>query len=115
MAAYFSGLSKHDQVLFLLNAAFELTLGARGSYRGVDLPAGATTKLAAFNEVQHQALSMARHVLAGSQARYPDETFFEILLEKASVGGCEGELVSALESAKSDLQRAKSQASDNDS
>lgn len=102
---YFSHLGKQDRVVFLLSVAFELTIGARGYYRGQEPSGAACVKLAAFNEIQHQVASMARHVLARSAARYPDDVFFEILLEKASAGGCEAELLASLENARSAAQR----------
>src|SRR5437773_2302527 len=81
------------RVLSLL--AHNLTICARAAYLpevGDDL---ARKRLHALNEVLHAVTGQLMHMVSGDANRYPDDVFMDILLEKAQMGHCEGDLLQA--------------------
>lgn len=83
------------RVLSLL--AHNLTICARSAYLPEVNDDLARKKLRGLNELLHVVTGQLMHMVSEDAERYPDDVFMDILVEKAQVGQCEGDLVQAFE------------------
>ena len=80
----FTMLSLQRKVAFLISISYELTVWMR---ENVDESYSAESRirhLLGANELQHHLSIEARHHLNNDLRRYPDETLFDMLIEKAT-------------------------------
>jgi hypothetical protein len=87
--ATLAGLDKPTQVETLLRFASNLTVAAREAYSDGTYEVRQPTMLRDFNEIMHQVLQHARHVLVEESKRYPDDVLDAIILELAARSGLE--------------------------
>lgn len=80
----FCSLPARGQARFLARLLHECTMWARSQYPEIlSEPAGAVDELKRFNELSHVVSAQLRAILEGNGARYPDDVFFDILIEQA--------------------------------
>jgi hypothetical protein len=84
-----SSLDKLSQVEALLRFATNLTVAAREAYSDGTYEVRQPERLRDINEIMHQVLQHARHVLMDELNRYPDEVLDSIILERATRSGLE--------------------------
>jgi hypothetical protein len=77
------------QVEILLRFATNLTVAAREAYGDGTYEVREPERLRDMNEIMHQVLQHARHVLMDELKRYPDEVLDSIILERAARSGLE--------------------------
>jgi len=92
---YFSAIPAKQKMYFLALLAHDITVCARGSYPGEVQEEEVIKKLCALNEIQHNVTGQLVHMLANDNRSYPDETFIDIIFEKARDGDCEEDLIAA--------------------
>ena len=92
----FSGLSTNRKIYLLIWLAHNITVSARMYYDEQPSLSKNMSKLRIFNEILHTISSQIGHMLSKSD-RYPDETFIDIIFEKARIGKCEKALIWAFE------------------
>lgn len=92
---YFSALRVKEKIYFLSLLAHDITVSARGAYPGGTQTEEVIKKLCTMNEIEHNVTGQLVAMLANEDRRYPDETFIDILFEKARDGDCEEDLIAA--------------------
>ena len=76
--------SEEQQLRILCRLSFYLTIGAR-TYYSVDTQLdNALNAMEIFNELQHSITGQILQLLDGSNKRYPDDVFINILVETSS-------------------------------
>ena len=105
----FVSLAEDRKKLVLASLAHQLTIYARDTYVADSDLGGRFLRLRAFNEIQHQVTSQLHGKLIGAKT-YPDDVLMDIVFEVAQRGGCERDLLGALDWAL-ERQRPASQRS----
>ncbi|MCY7376562.1 MAG: hypothetical protein LH472_11410 [Pyrinomonadaceae bacterium] len=77
----FSDLSNNEQADFLARLAWELTVAARETYEVGTDDLTNPKMMRSINEVQHRLLSQLSAMLRKDENRYPDEVFWQIILD----------------------------------
>lgn len=80
----YCSLPAQDQARFLARLLHESTMWARSRYLEIrpEDPAEIVNKLKGFNEFSHIVAAQLRAILEDNEARYPDDVFFNILVEQ---------------------------------
>lgn len=86
-------LGHEQQVKWMLDLGYQLTVAARGGYPVQERP-GNITHLVAFNEMQHQVYGRIHHLGRGEE--WTLESFLDGLMERAENYGVEGDFGFAL-------------------
>jgi hypothetical protein len=95
--AAFLSMSPNRKVRVLSLLAHNLTICARSANLPEVNDDLARRKFRGLNEVLHVVTGQLMHMVLEDAKRYPDDVFMDILVEKAQMGQCEGELVQAFE------------------
>ena|SRR5688572_21134597 len=95
-------LDKLSQIEILLRFATNLTVAAREAYKHGTDEVRQPERLRDMNEIMHQVLQHASHVLMDELKRYPDEVLDSIILEHAARSGLEKDVDWAWRSATKD-------------
>jgi hypothetical protein len=93
----FLSMSPNRKMRVLSLLAHNLTICARSAYLPEVNDDLARKKLCGLNELLHVVTSQLMHMVSEDTKRYPDDVFMDILIEKAQMGQCEGDLVRAFE------------------
>jgi hypothetical protein len=90
----FCGLQSEEQALFLAILLHKSTMWARSRYPEInpDEPSQVVSKLKGFNEFSHCVSAQLRAILENNKKRYPDDVFFNILVEQSCLTGCHVEV-----------------------
>lgn len=85
-ASDYLNLNGHEKIVFLSRLAHNLTNTARAVYsEDADSTKSTLIKLYSINELIHSITGHLRDLILETDKRYPDETFMNILIEKAEV------------------------------
>jgi hypothetical protein len=84
-----NGLTTDEQLQWMFDFGYQLTVSARGAYAVQELD-GDASRLMGFNELQHQIYARSKQLRRGEE--WTLESFLDALIEKAKVYKIEGDL-----------------------